>query len=119
MLGELIDNFARLAVSINSTSNNRSDYFGQLRNQRGVFKKFPLIPLPIIEAIWLVQILGEFGGKFPLIPLPIIEAIWTKERCRQRYVEGDDWFPLIPLPIIEAISHEAPHPFPINSLSFH
>jgi len=36
---------------------------------------------------------------FPLIPLPIIEAISTKHKEHQPAVR----FPLIPLPIIEAI----------------
>jgi hypothetical protein len=38
---------------------------------------FPLIPLPIIEAILLLapRYLGGSKIRFPLIPLPIIEAI--------------------------------------------
>jgi len=39
---------------------------------------FPLIPLPIIEAILRKKIRALRDPKFPLIPLPIIEAIVIK-----------------------------------------
>jgi len=38
-------------VSINSTSNNRSDSGKSALTQYLIFASFPLIPLPIIEAI--------------------------------------------------------------------
>jgi len=36
---------------------------------------FPLIPLPIIEAIITLDTISPTDLTFPLIPLPIIEAI--------------------------------------------
>jgi len=63
--------------------------------------KFPLIPLPIIEAILRDRSISyDRGYLFPLIPLPIIEAILTKA-CK--IISKHIMFPLIPLPIIEAI----------------
>ncbi len=61
---------------------------------------FPLIPLPIIEAIVETEV-GIFAvNVFPLIPLPIIEAMEEQLVCS---IGQDIEFPLIPLPIIEAI----------------
>ncbi len=71
-----------LEVSINSTSNNRSDAANGAITSVIDLRKFPLIPLPIIEAIKWDQtrfnLLKELV-KFPLIPLPIIEAIHRKK----------------------------------------
>jgi len=87
-------------VSINSTSNNRSDKLARMKPD-GINIEFPLIPLPIIEAIKLLFLPPELPenksvsinstsnnrsdlmkrpgaiaiASFPLIPLPIIEAI--------------------------------------------
>ena len=63
---------------------------------------FPLIPLPIKEAIMDVKAQSYIIVKslFPLIPLPIKEAMSTER------IEPDPtviMFPLIPLPIKEAI----------------
>jgi len=47
-----------LAVSINSTSNNRSDGFWHSHSKYYDLERvirFPLIPLPIIEAITLME----------------------------------------------------------------
>jgi len=38
-------------------------------------EEFPLIPLPIIEAIKYSRKVTNAISMFPLIPLPIIEAI--------------------------------------------
>jgi len=62
-------------VSINSTSNNRSDPHPEDFYRKGA-EEFPLIPLPIIEAIIdIAKGAIRYGAKFPLIPLPIIEAM--------------------------------------------
>jgi len=69
--------------------------------------RFPLIPLPIIEAIFTIIIQASISViTFPLIPLPIIEAILLLKQIRQN--EGLLKFPLIPLPIIEAIPKGSP-----------
>ena len=65
---------------------------------------FPLIPLPIKEAIGNLLGLYSSLAMFPLIPLPIKEAItigWMT------YIPKRKMFPLIPLPIKEAISKKA------------
>ena len=63
---------------------------------------FPLIPLPIKEAIFHQEKLGtDFThDAFPLIPLPIKEAIAIAKAIAVLPIAG---FPLIPLPIKEAI----------------
>jgi len=65
--------------------------------------RFPLIPLPIIEAIKKNQrnIMSKNFDLFPLIPLPIIEAMKVGSATG---LYSTNPFPLIPLPIIEAIS---------------
>ena len=61
---------------------------------------FPLIPLPIKEAISAKVTPIKNHPKFPLIPLPIKEAIPWVFGLPSYYVYE---FPLIPLPIKEAI----------------
>ncbi len=45
---------------------------------RWFYKAFPLIPLPIKEAVILMELVLSLMGKFPLIPLPIKEAVRLK-----------------------------------------
>jgi hypothetical protein len=61
------------SVSINSTSYKRSD--GKDKNKAFSRNAFPLIPLPIKEAIALISKYVQEMKTFPLIPLPIKEAI--------------------------------------------
>ncbi len=67
---------AVMEVSINSTSYKRSDSIDLANFEKPYAAKFPLIPLPIKEAIksYYVHKLRH-SGLFPLIPLPIKEAI--------------------------------------------
>ncbi len=75
-----------------------------MKKERSVLQgsRFPLIPLPIKEAVHFLE--GDLPSleknKFPLIPLPIKEAVFLRF-----YMEEEDWvkFPLIPLPIKEAV----------------
>ncbi len=63
-------------VSINSTSYKRSDTLSDPANIAKL--KFPLIPLPIKEAICYITsdfLVNPPPLRFPLIPLPIKEAI--------------------------------------------
>jgi len=78
---------------------------------------FPLIPLPIIEAI-IKAACEVFSAvmEFPLIPLPIIEAIREEILGRQNRRRR---FPLIPLPIIEAIFKIADALFSHTAYGFH
>ena len=67
-------------VSINSTSYKRSDTRLDLGYDFGTVggPEFPLIPLPIKEAIYSIGYYDKDGyNSFPLIPLPIKEAILT------------------------------------------
>ena len=95
---------SKLEVSINSTSYKGSDMSSLYSQRQKSFSMFPLIPLPIKEAIFILQRrcyqLERIRREFPLIPLPIKEAI-----CLQ-YLKVELiglLFPLIPLPIKEAI----------------
>ena len=65
-------------VSINSTSDKRSDDELDQETQENLASLFPLIPLPIKEAIPQVLLEAQKLRGFPLIPLPIKEAIWGK-----------------------------------------
>ncbi len=62
---------------------------------------FPLIPLPIKEAVQEEQRVFRLTGglEFPLIPLPIKEAVSVLAGS----LKLDIGFPLIPLPIKEAV----------------
>ncbi len=71
---------------------------GYLR--RNKCKLFPLIPLPIKEAVALEEAAEyRLAYEFPLIPLPIKEAVHSISR--RSFLP--DKFPLIPLPIKEAV----------------
>jgi hypothetical protein len=64
---------------------------------------FPLIPLPIREAVptgYFSPKRNSLLYKFPLIPLPIREAVPPAVKKDDR--TGLE-FPLIPLPIREAV----------------
>ncbi len=78
---------------------------------------FPLIPLPIKEAVWdghVTQLHDIRDMEFPLIPLPIKEAVPASGDPDA----GDTIkFPLIPLPIKEAVKVQAAKV--ICTLGFH
>ena len=119
------------AVSINSTSYKGSDTnFLTYEMAYWLNDEFPLIPLPIKEAMrqkYTRRVKDTKRTRFPLIPLPIKEAIyeynvaahfqtWDVSINSTSYKGSDlqeHWwsksttlqFPLIPLPIKEAISY--------------